>query len=214
VATTPLAESKMSAIGPQDTPQPESKTAVRRRLDDAGTTLKHEARTFAHVAQDRVRAEAQRGTQAAGRTLGDFANAVRRAGDELGQADQSPASRLVLKAADGLETFSRSLADKDPGDLLNAVRDFGRRHPAAFIGGAVLAGLALGRFARSSDRSNAADMETPSDLLSHEGVPDPVPSADAADDMGPSLAETDGLGADAAAIPDGPLLDEPTPGAR
>jgi hypothetical protein len=31
------------------------------------------------------------------------------------------------------------------------VRDFGRRNPAAFIGGAVLVGLALGRFARASE---------------------------------------------------------------
>lgn len=125
---------------------------ARDLIDQAGATLKHEARSFANAAQDRIRTEAHRGTRAAGRTLGDFANAVRRAGDDLGQSDHSPASRLVMKAADGLETFSRSLADKDPGDLLNAVRDFGRRNPMAFIGGAVLVGLAVGRFARASER--------------------------------------------------------------
>jgi len=133
-------------------------TGVRRRkaqakeaIGQAGQTLKAEAQTFASAAQERVRAEAQRGTQAGAKTLGDFANAIRRAGDELATADQSPASRLVQQAADGLESLSRNLADKDPGDLLNAVRDFGRRNPAAFIGGAVLVGLALGRFVRASD---------------------------------------------------------------
>lgn len=129
------------------------KAQAKELIGQAGSTLKQEAQSFANAAQDRVKAEAQRGTQAAGKTLGDFANAVRRAGDELAETDQSPASRLVRQAADGLESLSRNLADKDPGDLLNAVRDFGRKNPAAFIGGAVLVGLALGRFARASERS-------------------------------------------------------------
>jgi hypothetical protein len=133
------------------TTSPSRTGQAKELIGQAGQTLKAEAQSFATAAQDRVRAETQRGTQAATKTLGDFANAVRRAGEELDQHDQSPASRLVRQAADGLESLSRNLADKEPGDLLNAVRDFGRKNPAAFIGGAVLVGLALGRFARASE---------------------------------------------------------------
>lgn len=124
---------------------------ARQVIDQAGQTLKQEVQSFASAAQDRVRAEAQKGAQTAGRTLGDFANAVRRAGEELADQDQNPASRLVKQAADGLESFSRNLADKEPGELLHAVRDFGRRNPAVFIGGAVLVGLAIGRFVRATE---------------------------------------------------------------
>lgn len=131
---------------------------AKQLAGQAGQALKAEARSFASVAQDRVRAEAQKGAQASAKTLGDFANAVRRAGDELAGSDPSPASRLVQQAADGLERFSRSLVDKEPGDLLNAVRDFGRKNPAAFIGGAVLVGLAVGRFARASDARHASGL--------------------------------------------------------
>jgi hypothetical protein len=134
------------------------KEQAKELIGQAGQTLKAEAQSFASVAQDRVRQEAARGTQASAKTLGDFANAVRRAGDELEQTDQSPASKLVRQAADGLESLSRNLADKEPGDLLNAVRDFGRKNPAAFIGGAVLVGLALGRFARASEPSHPAGL--------------------------------------------------------
>lgn len=134
------------------------KDQAKELVGQAGHALKAEAQSFASVAQERVKAEAQKGTQAGARTLGDFANAVRRAGDELAGADQSPASRLVQQAADGLESLSRSLADKEPGDLLNAVRDFGRRNPAAFIGGAVLVGLAVGRFARAAEPHDGADV--------------------------------------------------------
>lgn len=126
--------------------------AVKDRVSEAGQSLKAEVRSFAGAAQERVTTEAQKGVQTAGKTLGDFANAVRRAGDELAGSDQNPAARLVGKAADGLEQFSRSLDGKDPSDLLDVVRDFGRRNPLAFVGGAVLVGLALGRFARASDR--------------------------------------------------------------
>lgn len=131
---------------------------AKQLVGQAGQALKAEAQSFASVAQERVRAEAQKGAQASAKTLGDFANAVRRAGDELAGSDQSPASRLVQQAADGLERFSRSLVDKEPGDLLNAVRDFGRKNPAAFIGGAVLVGLAVGRFARASDAKHASSL--------------------------------------------------------
>jgi hypothetical protein len=155
----PDAESEMSDVdttGPLGAPGAGSrKDQAKQMVGQAGQALKAEAQSFASVAQDRVRAEAEKGTQAATRTLGDFANAVRRAGDELGGADQSPASRLVQQAADGLESLSRNLADKDPGDLQNAVRDFGRRNPVAFIGGAVLVGLALGRFARASEPNSS-----------------------------------------------------------
>ena len=130
--------------------------SVKEHLSEAGQSLKAEVRSFAGAAQERAATEAQKGVQTAGRTLGDFANAARRAGDELAGADQNPAARLVGKAADGLEQFSRSLEHKQPGELLDVIRDFGRRNPLAFLGGAVLVGLALGRFARASDHGASA----------------------------------------------------------
>lgn len=130
---------------------------AKELMGQAGQTLKAEVQSFASVAQERATTEAKKGVETAGRTLDAFANAVRKAGDELDQADQSPASRLVRQAADGLEGLSRGLAGKEPGELLETVRDFGRRNPIAFIGGAVLVGLALGRFVRASDHAT----ETP-----------------------------------------------------
>lgn len=162
-------------------------------VGQAGHALKAEAQSFASAATDRVRAEAQKGTQAGAKTLGDFANAVRRAGDELSQSDQSPASRLVKQAADGLESLSRNLADKEPGDLLNAVRDFGRRNPAAFIGGAVLAGLALGRFARAAEKPHAANFGE--DDLGFAESYEPEPAAMAGLDAGIDAPLAGNLGA-------------------
>ena len=126
-------------------------TQAKQMLGQATQTLKSEAQSFAAAAQERARTEALRRTETASQTLTDFANAIRKAGDELSQANQSPVARLVAQAADGLEGFATNLAGKQPEDLLNGVRDFGRKNPLAFIGGAVLIGVALGRFARASE---------------------------------------------------------------
>jgi len=130
---------------------PERLAATARDLAATATeTVKQEAATFADKAKDTVGEQAGKAQTAASQTLGDFASAVRKAGDELAQSDQSMAGRLVQQAANGLEQVSRSLADKQPGELIDTVRDFGRSNPVAFIGGAVLLGIALGRFARTS----------------------------------------------------------------
>jgi hypothetical protein len=170
------------------------KAQAKELIGQAGQTLKTEAQSFASVAQDRVRAETQRGTEKATRTLGDFANAIRKAGDELSAADQSPASRLVQQAADGLENFSRSLEGKDPGQLLNDVRDFGRRHPIAFIGGAVLAGLALGRFVRATDPATAHGLSDADMNLAEDEAFDGVSEAELGLSGGLAAPVADGIG--------------------
>jgi len=181
------------------------KEKAKEIVGQAGHALKAEAQSFASAAQDRVRAEAQKGTQVGAKTLGDFANAVRRAGDELSQADQSPASRLVSQAADGLESLSRNLADKEPGELLNAVRDFGRKNPMAFIGGAVLVGLAVGRFARASEIPAATDFSDEDLGFTESYEPAPAAMAGVETDIDAPLASNlgalDGSAADSAAAP-------------
>lgn len=117
----------------------------------AKDTLKQDTRQFAAQAQQKAQDALEQQKRTATDTLGDFASAIRKAGDDLAQNDQSMAGRVVRQAADSLEQLSRSLADKRPSELLDAARDFGRRNPLAFAGGAVLLGIALGRFVRSSE---------------------------------------------------------------
>jgi hypothetical protein len=118
--------------------------------------VKEEAATFAETAKEKAIEQVDHGKETATKTMGDFANAIRKAGDELAQHDQTMAGQMVKKAADGLESLSRSVSDKRPEEMLDAVRDFARENPAAFIAGSVLVGLAIGRFARSSDRHDGA----------------------------------------------------------
>ena len=122
----------------------------------AAATVKQEVATFAASVQDKAKEQIDDKKEVATKTLGDFANAIRHAGDELAQHDQSAVGRVVKQAADSLEHLSRSVSEKRPEELLDAVREFGRNNPTAFIAGSVLLGVALGRFARSSETHKSA----------------------------------------------------------
>lgn len=117
---------------------------------DAVGGVKQEAASFAASAQERLSDGADRQMDTAAQGLHVFAGAIRTAAEELAKQDQSVAGSLVKRAADGLEDLSRSLSSKDPEQLLDAVRQFGRDNPVAFAGASVLIGVALGRVARSS----------------------------------------------------------------
>lgn len=142
--------------------------SVKDKASSAAQAVKQEAATFAEDARGKAAEKIEQHKQTATQTLGDFANAIRKAGDELANTDQSVATRLVRQAADGLENFARTVSDKRPEELLDTVRDFGRRNPTALIAGSVLAGLALGRFltASSSAATRSSNVDSSGGSLS------------------------------------------------
>ena len=149
------------ASGDPGTPGRDDKASPKDLAASAFSTVKAEAASFADQAKEKVADKVSEKQDVATQTLGDFASAIRKAGDDLAQNDQSLAGRMVKQAADGLESFSRSVGDKRPEDLLNAVRDFGRKNPTAFIAGSVLMGIALGRLAKSSEHRSAERVGEP-----------------------------------------------------
>lgn len=126
----------------------------------AAATVKQEVASFASSVQDKAQDKIEDKKQVATKTMGDFASAIRLAGDELAQHDQSAVGRIVKQAADGLEHLTRTVSEKRPEELLDAVRQFGRSNPTAFIAGSVLLGVALGRFARSTEVHKSDDPPT------------------------------------------------------
>ena len=79
-----------------------------------------------------------------------FGGALRAASEHLANSDQRAASKFILDAAGGLERLSSSLKNKPFEEVLGEIRSFGRQNSGALIAGSVLAGLALGRFIKSS----------------------------------------------------------------
>lgn len=111
--------------------------------------LKEDALEGGEKAKERIADLAGAQKDQVSESLGQFATAIKKASEELRDSDQTLAAQLVREAADGLGSLSRSIGGATPSDLVSSVRSFGRSNPLAFVGGAVLAGLALGRFARA-----------------------------------------------------------------
>ena len=122
---------------------------AKRKGAAAYEQIKEGARSLGDEARERASRLAEDQKVAVGEHLEAFASAVKRAGEDLSEHDHTMAAQVVRQAANGLESLSRSVSGASFEDVVESVRNFGRSNPVAFIGGAVLADLALGRFARA-----------------------------------------------------------------
>ncbi|MBS9719315.1 hypothetical protein JYU29_01275 [Tianweitania sp. BSSL-BM11] len=131
--------------------------SVNKEVNEARSGL-HDARDAAYdkasSLADEAKSIAADKTQAAQKSIAGslqgFGEALRAAGDQLQDSDQTPAAKLVNSAAGGIDSLASSLKDKPIQDVIGEVRKFGQANPTALIAGSVLAGLALGRFLKSS----------------------------------------------------------------
>ncbi len=124
--------------------------AMRDTASRAGEALRSEGAGLADSVRRRAVEGAEEGKAAAASSLSAFTAAIRKASDELGERDQSMAAGLARQAASGLEQAAEAIEGRSVQDLTRSVADFARRQPGAFLIGAALAGVALGRFARAS----------------------------------------------------------------
>jgi hypothetical protein len=94
--------------------------------------------------QAREQASAQQ-SKAAGqlRTLAGELNEMAAASGQSGMA-----AELAQQASDRIGEAASWLEKREPGDLLDEVRDFARRRPGVFLLGAVVAGVVAGRLTR------------------------------------------------------------------
>lgn len=131
--------------------------SAREEASRAGQSVRSEASRLASGAKEKAMEQAEAGKSIAAENLNDFTAAVRKASEELGERDQSMAANLVREAASGLEQVAGAIQGKSVQELTRSVAGFARRQPAAFLIGAALAGVALGRFARASGEHDRDD---------------------------------------------------------
>jgi hypothetical protein len=133
----------------QDTFKREAQSA-RKTLHDARDEVKRKAGEYASEAKAAAMEQAEVAQKDVSASLAALGGALRAAGDHLSGNDQRAASQFVTQGAEGLERFANSLKNKPFTDVLEDVRSFGRENSGALIAGSLLAGLALGRFVKSS----------------------------------------------------------------
>ncbi|WP_209428244.1 hypothetical protein [Pararhodobacter sp. SW119] len=134
--------------------------AAKKDLTRAGEEVKHEAARTASELREQgseIASSVMEGADryareqkdAGAQHVASVARAVERAADELEETSPELA-RHVHDAATSVERFSDRIRQGNVRDLIHDANDFARREPALFFGAAVIAGMALSRFLRSS----------------------------------------------------------------
>lgn len=123
---------------------------VGHAAKDQAATVVSEAQTQAKNLLNQAQHEM---TEQASTQQQRAAGGLRSLGDELrSMADRSetdgPATSLAHEAATRATTLADWLEDREPGDVLNEVKRFARRRPAAFLALAAGAGLLTARLTR------------------------------------------------------------------
>lgn len=161
---SPLANTPSSVSPPRD-------GTIERLEQDANRTAQEFERqdtgSFGESAREAREAAAREGSKLANRfkekassfaeeqkrsgteKLERIAGAVGRAADDL-ERESPETARYVRSAAESVRDFSASMRERRVEDLAAEARDFARRQPWLVFGGAVLAGLAVTRFLKSS----------------------------------------------------------------
>jgi hypothetical protein len=86
---------------------------------------------------------------------------IRGVGAGLNPLDDSTLCRVTERVASSLESAGKYIGSAPPGAMARDLKALARRHPEMIIGGAVLAGLVLGRFLRSGSTADAPDSQEP-----------------------------------------------------
>jgi hypothetical protein len=123
-------------------------TALDRTAETA-RSVKEDVQTAAERVKETLTEVGDKEKKFAAERIEQLAEAVHGAADQLG-AQLPGASTYIHDAAAGLQRASSSLQNASVEDALASLNKFAREQPALLFGGAILAGISLSRFLKSS----------------------------------------------------------------
>ncbi|MCL4768705.1 MAG: hypothetical protein KJZ80_21015 [Hyphomicrobiaceae bacterium] len=130
--------------------------SAREQAQQLGEGAQRQARQMSSDLQDQAQKVVSEQKEMAASGIMDIVSAIRSAADDLETHQQGQVASMARGLAGGLEDFSQSIGRRNFQDMVSDVERFARDHPTAFFGGALLAGLAMARFAKSSSRHQTA----------------------------------------------------------
>lgn len=127
---------------------------VKGTAQDVAQAAKEQAGAVWSNAKETARSKLTEQQRGAASSLGDLAQALRRAARDL-EGERQGAARMVQWTADGLERVSSTLGSKDLDTMMRDIGSFARNQPVAFFGAAIAAGFLATRFLKASSSSQA-----------------------------------------------------------
>lgn len=117
---------------------------VANQVQEAASSVANKAGNTAHVVLKGQRSNAAQ-------SLNAVSSAVNQVSQQLSQNDQTaPIAGVMGAAADQIQNVAGYLEQHNVQQIVDEVRDFARREPALFLGGAFLVGLLAARFLKAS----------------------------------------------------------------
>jgi ElaB/YqjD/DUF883 family membrane-anchored ribosome-binding protein len=151
----PIGTAGTGPTGTRTTP-PTGTPTTGGRTEGMMSDTAHEARRKSHERARQAKAKAgeafDENKQRAVGQLGSVSNALRSTASRLHEEEQHQIEDLLDRAADGLDRARTLLQTKDLNELIGDTEKVARRHPGAFIGGAVALGFVAARFLKSSQQ--------------------------------------------------------------
>jgi hypothetical protein len=189
-SATQVARDEAASVGHsvRDAGEQVTQTATEQAKQVAEET-KRQARDLIGDARGRAREQAstQQHNAAAGlRALSEELHEMAHHGDESGLATD-----VARQAAERVRSVASWLEQREPGDVVDEIRDLARRRPGTFLLGAALAGVVAGRLTRgvAAAAGGTARSETPRTRMAGMVEPQPLaPGATNASTLAP-LAE-------------------------
>jgi hypothetical protein len=110
--------------------------------------VKTQARDLLGEARGQAQGQARAGQQKAADGIRSLSQELREMAE--GGQQSGMASEVARQAADRADNLAEWLGRREPGDLVDEVRSFARRRPGAFLLGAAVAGVVVGRLTRGA----------------------------------------------------------------
>jgi hypothetical protein len=157
--TTQVARDEATEVGrtAADAGRQVAGTAAEQAVNVA-QEAKAQARDLVGEARGQVQQQARNGQQKAAEGVRALVQELREMAE--GGQQSGPASEVARQAADRADRFADWLGEREPGDLVEEVRSFARRRPGAFLLGAAVAGVVVGRLTRGAVDSVRSESDT------------------------------------------------------
>jgi hypothetical protein len=133
----------------------EAAQTAKTEASNLGHDLKAHGEQLVHDARARAEDMAEQQKAAGADQVEGMARAAGKAADEL-EATSPQLAQYVRQAASAAEDFSRSIRNRNFGEILEDVTAYARREPVMFFGITVAAGFAISRFLKSTAERSAS----------------------------------------------------------
>jgi len=124
-------------------------TAADQAKNVAGET-KNQARELWHQTQSQVREQAGTQKDKAAGGLRSISDELRSMADGTSMGQSGMVNDLARQASEKMHGIAGWLDSREPGDLIEDIRDLARRKPGSFLLGAAVAGALAGRLTRGT----------------------------------------------------------------